>query len=90
MATAKKPTTKKKAEPKEPEPTQVDGFTTVDYEGNEMFVCDRGDFDTFSPEAAAFHMSTHEWLEKAEQERADLTEHLAERAQVTEAPDEQG
>jgi hypothetical protein len=81
-ATTKKPATKK-AEPKEPEPTQVDGFATVDYEGNEMFVCDRCGFDTFSTEAAELHLSTHSRLEAAAQERADLTDNLTSTAQVT-------
>jgi hypothetical protein len=84
----KKTTTKKKAE--EPQPTLVDGFTTVDYEGHEMFVCDRCGFDTFSTEAAPLHLATHGRLENAEKERADLTEHLTETSQVTqEEPDGQ-
>jgi ribosome-binding protein aMBF1 (putative translation factor) len=79
----------KKAEPKAPEPTLLEGFATVDYEGNEMFVCDRCGFDTFSTEVAASHLSEHTRTDAEAELRSITTEHLAETAQVTteEAPE---
>jgi hypothetical protein len=95
MATAKKATTKKpatkNAEPKaEPQGPQVEGFAVVDYEGLDMLDCERCEFNTFDVGSAKAHAHVHQRAESAEQERADLTEHLTETAQVTEAPDEQG
>ena len=75
MATKKKP---------EPEPTTVEGFTTSDYEGLELLVCDRCGFDTFSVDQANAHRDEHGQQDARTAELDDITEHLAERAQVTE------
>ena len=88
---AKKTTARKKAEPKEPEPPSVEGFTTSDYEGNALFVCERCGYDTFSTELANDHRAEHERTDQNAAELAELTEHLPETAQVTtEGTDDEG
>ena len=82
MAATKKAPARKKAEPKEPEPPQVEGFTTTDYEGMHLFVCERCGFDTFDEGATAGHLKEHDRTDAAAAELEDITEHLAERAQV--------
>ena len=84
---AKKTTAKKKPEPEGP---QVDGFKVIDYEGLDMLVCDRCGFDTFDLGSAKTHARQHDQDAAAAAEVDEITEHLAERAQVTEVTDEQG
>lgn len=81
---------KKKAEPKEEPKVTVDGFQIVEYEGMDLLVCDRGDFDTFDLGSAKAHLKEHARMDTDIAQLAELTEHLSDHAQVTttEEPDE--
>lgn len=73
---------KKKAEEKAPE---VEGFTLLDYEGLDMYQCDRcrAGWTTFKAEDAEVHAKTHEGEEDLAQTRAEVEADLVNRAQVT-------
>lgn len=78
------PTKKTAAKRKEPEPQgpQVEGFKVVDYEGLDLLVCETCGFDTFDVGSAKAHITGHDRADAVAAELADITEHLAERAQV--------
>jgi hypothetical protein len=87
-ATAKTAAPKKKEEPKGPE---VEGFEVKDYEGLDLLVCKRCGFDTFDIGSAKAHGREHARTDADQTQRAELTENLAEHAQVTtEVADDEG
>ena len=69
---------------KKPE-TRIAGFKEVDYEGYAMLECERcrHGWNTFEVDAAKAHAAEHDATDVIAEVRADTTEHLAERAQVT-------
>lgn len=86
----KKTTARAKKEPEKPEPVTVDGFETVDYEGMDLLQCERCEFNTFDLGSAKAHLHGHTISDTNAAELAELTENLADHAQVTttEEPDD--
>ena len=75
----------KKKEPEKPKAPEVKGFTVLEYEGMDMWQCDRcrAGWTTFNPEAAEEHAKTHEGEDEIAQTRAEVEADLVNRAQVT-------
>ena len=65
--------------------TRIEGFRDVDYEGYAMLECERcrHGWNTFDVDAAKAHAAEHDATDEIAEVRADTTENLAQRAQVT-------